>query len=415
MDETTIILRFLLAAALGALIGLERQVAYGTESKSFSGLRTFALYATWGTGAALLGAEIGQAAFGVAAAGFVGLLVVEYYTLTTRGDTGTTTEAASFAAFMIGVLVWMEHQVPALALAVGVAALLRSKVWIHGVVGRFTDEDLRALLRFGVLTAVILPLVPNRDMGPFEAINPFEIWLMVVFVAGIGLAGYIALRALGPRGLAPTGLLGGLVSSTAVTLGFARMSRRSPEVTGSLAAGILGASGLMYVRVLIEAFVVEPDLGRRLAIPLASLFVAVIGTGAVMWWRSTRHGEVDPELQIRNPVTITSALQFGVLYGVVVFVAKALIDNVSQASLSVVGAVSGINDVDAITLATANFVRNGTVPVDTGAKAVMAAVVVNTLVKGGLALVLGSRSLGFRVVAVLGPAAAAGAVVWLLI
>lgn len=415
VDETTVILRFLLAAALGALIGLERQVARGSESMAFSGMRTFALYAVWGAGAAFMGAEIGQAAFAVAAAGFVALLVVEYYSKARGGGTGTTTEAASFAAFLIGVLVWSEHEVPALALAVGVAALLQSKVWIHGVVGRFTDEDLRALLRFGVLTAVILPLVPNRNLGPFEAINPFEIWLMVVFVAGIGLAGYVALRALGPRGLAPTGLLGGLVSSTAVTLGFARMSRRSPEVTGSLSAGILAASGVMYARVLIEAFVVEPQLGRRLIIPLSALFVAVIGSAAVTWRRSARHDAADSDLKLRNPVTIASALQFGALYGTVVFVAKALIDNVSQASLSAVGAVSGINDVDAITLATANFVRSGTVPVDTGAKAVMAAVAVNTIVKAGLSMVLGSKSLGIRVAAILVPAAVGAGAAWFLV
>lgn len=415
MDAPEIILRFLLAAALGALIGLERQVAHGEESPTFAGMRTFALYALWGAGGALMGQEIGQAAFAVVAAGFVALLVTEYWFIAGTGDRGTTTEAASFAAFVIGVLVWLDHEVAALALAVGVALLLQSKVWIHGVVGRFTDEDLRAVLRFGVLTAVILPLVPDRDMGPFDAINPFEIWLMVVFVAGIGLAGYIALRALGPRGLAPTGLLGGLVSSTAVTLGFSRMSRRSPEVTNSLAAGILGASGLMYARVLVEAFVVEPGLGRALVVPLGVLFVAVVGTALVTWWRTTRDHAVDSDLRVGNPVTITNALQFGAVYGLVVFVAKALIDNVSQASLSGVGAVSGINDVDAITLAAANFVRDGTVPVDTGAGAVLAAVVVNTLVKAGLAFALGSRALGLRVAAVLVPAAAGGAVAWLLV
>jgi uncharacterized membrane protein (DUF4010 family) len=415
MDASEVILRFLLAAALGALIGLERQVAQGEDSKAFAGMRTFALYSAWGAGAGFLGDEIGAAAFAVAAAGFVSLLVTEYFFIARGGDRGTTTEAAAFAAFVIGVLVWAEYEVPALALAVGVAALLRSKVWLHGLVGRFTDEDLRAFLRFGVLTAVILPLVPDRNMGPFDAINPFEIWLMVVFVAGIGLAGYVALRALGPKGLAPTGLLGGLVSSTAVTLGFSRMSRRSPEVTGSLAAGIVGASGLMYGRVLIESFVVEPDLGRRLLVPLAALFAGVVGTALVMWWRSTRHDEVDSGLEVHNPVTITSALQFGALYGAVVFMAKALIDNVSQNSLSAVGAISGINDVDAITLAAANFVRDGTVPVGTGAQAVMAAVVVNTVVKAGLATVLGTRALGIRVAAVLGPAAAGGVVAWVLL
>jgi uncharacterized membrane protein (DUF4010 family) len=134
-----------------------------------------------------------------------------------------------------------------------------------------------------------------------------------------------------------------------------------------------------------------------------------------MWWRSTRHDEVDSGLKVRNPVTITSALQFGALYGAVVFVAKALIDNVSPTSLSAVGAISGINDVDAMTLAAANFVRDGTVPVGTGAQAVMAAVVVNTVVKAGLAMVLGTKALGIRVATVLGPAAAGGVVAWVLL
>lgn len=415
MDGTTVIVRFLLAAALGGLIGLERQVTYGGETRAFSGMRTFALYSVWGTGAALMGQEYGSAAFAVVTGGFVALLIAEYYWLARNGDTGTTTEAASFAAFVIGVLVWREHAVPALALAVGVAILLQSKGWIHGAIRRFTDEDLRALLRFGVLTAVILPLVPDRDMGPFEAINPFEIWLMVVFVAGIGLAGYVALRLLGPKGLAPTGLLGGMVSSTAVALGFSRMSRRSPEVTGALVAGILGASALMYPRVLVEAWVIEPAVGRRLVVPLAALFVGVLGSALVMWRQSAKGDEVEADFEVRNPVTVTSALQFGAFYGAVVFVAKALVDRVSEASLTVVGAVSGINDVDAITLATSNLVRGGSISAPAATDAILAAVVVNTLAKAGLAFAFGTRALGIRVGAVLAPAAAGGVVALLLL
>lgn len=414
MENGEIILRLLLALALGALIGLERQVGRGADSHAYSGLRTFALYGLWGAAAALFGREFGAAAFAVTAAAFSGLLLVEYWIVGTKGDTGTTTEAASFAAFVAGALAWDGHEVPAVALAVGVAALLQSKVWIHGVVSRFSDEDLRAVLRFGVLTAVILPLVPDEAIGPFDAINPFEIWLMVVFVAGIGLAGYIALRALGPKGLAPTGLLGGLVSSTAVTLGFSRMSRRSPQVTDALAAGVLAASGLMYVRVLIEAAVVAPDVARDLVVPLAGLFVFVEGAAALCWWRAGR-SEIDPDLKVRNPVTIPAALQFGLLYGAVAFAAAALIDRVSQSSLSIVAAVSGINDVDAITLAASNLVRDGQVPAEVGAQAVLAAVAVNTLVKAGLAVALGTRAFGVRVAAVLGVAAAGAGAAWFLL
>ncbi len=414
MDDADLMIRLGLALALGALIGLERQVGRDPEDRRLAGMRTFALYGLWGSAAAYVGDEFGVAGFAAAAAAFGGLLLLDYWALARGGDVGTTTEAAAFAAFVCGVLVWHERAVPAVALAVVVAALLHSKAWLHRVVARFSDEDLAAALRFGVLTAVILPLVPDRKMGPFEAINPFEIWLMVVFVAAIGLAGYIALRALGPKGLAPTGLLGGLVSSTAVTLGFSRMSKRVPEVTDALAAGVLAACGLMYGRVLIEALVIEPSVASRVVVPLVILFGFVEGAAAWWWWHSRRR-QAESGLEMRNPVTIVSALQFGAIYGVVAFAAAVLVDKVSAGSLSLVGAVSGINDVDAITLAASNLVRDGAVEASAGAKAVLAAVAVNTLVKGGLAVVLGSRALGWRVAPILGVAAIGAGVAWALV
>lgn len=292
--------------------------------------------------------------------------------------------------------------------------LLESKAWLHGVVSRFSEQDLLAVLRFGVLTAVILPLVPDRKMGPFDAINPFEIWLMVVFVAGIGLAGYVALRALGPKGLAPTGLLGGLVSSTAVTLSFSRMSKRVPEVTDALAAGVLAGCGLMYVRVLVESLVIYRSVAELILVPLVALFVFVEGVAGWWWWHSRRH-RAESNLEVRNPVTISSALQFGLIYGVVAFAATVLVDKASEASLSIVAAVSGINDVDAITLAATNLVRDGVASPEVGGRAVLAAVAINTLVKAGLAVALGSRHLGLRVAPVLGIAAGGAAVAWALV
>jgi uncharacterized membrane protein (DUF4010 family) len=237
---------------------------------------------------------------------------------------------------------------------------------------------------------------------------------MVVFVAGIGLAGYVALRVLGPKGLAPTGLLGGLVSSTAVTLGFSRMSKRVPEVTDALAAGVLAGCGLMYVRVLIESLVIDRSVAERVVVPLLALFVFVEGAATLWWWHSRRR-QAESHLAVRNPVTVVSALQFGLIYGVVAFAATVLVDRVSEASLSIVAAVSGINDVDAITLAASNLVRDGAVSPGVGAKAVLAAVAVNTLVKAGLAVALGSRRLGARVAPVLAVSAAGAGVAWALV
>ncbi|HUG75653.1 MAG TPA: DUF4010 domain-containing protein [Acidimicrobiia bacterium] len=412
-SSADVIVHALLAAALGGLIGLERQVSMRHVEGSLAGMRTFSLYGLWGLGSAWLGSEFGPAAFAVTAGAFGALIVAEYVVVGKQGATGTTTEAASFVAFLVGVLVWAGFQVAALGIAVGVAALLQSKVWLHGRISAFSGADMRAVLRFGVLTAVILPLVPNRFMGPFEAFNPFQVWRMVVFVAAIGLVGYIALRVLGPRGLGPTGLVGGLVSSTAVTLGFSRMARKKPELSGALGAGILAASGLMYLRVLIWAIALAPALARVLVVPLVGLFFIVEGVAAVVWWRATKRDDAAPDFEIRNPVTLTSALQFGLIYAVVVVAAKGLVDRVSDASLSIVGAISGINDVDAITLATSNFVAEGSVGTAAGAAAVMAAVAVNTVVKGVLATGIGGRALGRVVAPVLAIAGVGAFGVWL--
>lgn len=420
MDGTgQLIQAFAVATALGAIVGLERQVASegDPETDSLAGVRTFALYALWGAGAGWLGDHYGAAGFVVAAAAFGGLLVANYVGVSLRtADWGTTTEAAKLAVFLVGVLVYAEEIVVGLAVAVGTAALLRAKDWLHAKTERFSDEDLRAALQFAVITAIVLPLIPDEDFGPFDAINFRKIWLMVVFVSAIGLVGYAALRLLGRRGLPLTGLFGGLVSSTAVTLGFSKMSRKSDAaMTDALAAGIIAASGLMYARVWVEAAVIDFDLAEELLVPLGLLFLVVEG-GAVWWWLRSRSYRDSGEagFEVSNPLTLSSALQFGALFGVVLFASKALLDRVSEASLNVVGAVSGINDVDAITLSTADLVRNAGLDPAVGARVVLAAVTVNTLVKGAMAVVLGSRQLGVRVGTILGVGAIGGAVAWVL-
>ncbi len=420
-DSGAIVTAFVAAAGLGAIIGLERQVRGEEkdplEADTYAGVRTFALYGAWGAGAGFLGDRFGATAFLVAALAFGALLVANYVGVGARtADWGTTTEAAAFITFIIGTLAWASEWVPAVALAVGTAYLLRSKEFFHGLSRRFSEDDIRAVLQFAAITAVVLPLIPDEEFGPFDAVNPRRIWLMVIFVAGIGLVGYVSLRILGSRGLTLTGLLGGLVSSTAVTLGFARMSKTSPaKLTNALAAGIIAASGLMYGRVLVEAFVIEPELGRRLVVPLLVLFVLVEGA-AVLWWRRSQRGtKGDPDFKLSNPLTLTSALQFGALYGVIIFASKALLDRASEASLNLIGAVSGINDVDAITLSTADLVENSGLDPRVGAQVVLAAVAVNTLVKGGMAVALGNRQLGKSVGATLGVAAMLSGIAWLMV
>jgi uncharacterized membrane protein (DUF4010 family) len=412
---TADVIVFVAAAGFGAVIGLERQTGKHDESVLF-GARTFALYGLWGAFAAYLGQGYGTAALAVAAAGFLALVVAAYVISSRRsGDYGTTTEAAACAAFLTGILAFNEQWVTALAVAIGTAALLRSKEPIHRLTDRFTDEDVRAVLQFGVITALVLPLVPDTDLGPYGAFNPREIWLMVVLISAIGLAGYAALRWLGSKGLVLTGLLGGLVSSTAVTLGYSRMARTGPELSAGLAAGVLAASTVMYPRVLGEAAVVAPSLARSLLIPLAAMGVVVGGAAVYTWLRHGRHDDVDPKLEVKNPLTLGVALGFGLLYAAIVFFSEMLLNEVSVASVQLVGAISGINDVDAVTLSTANLVQEGLDPT-VGARTVLIAVTVNTAVKGGLAWVLGGVGRYRRiVVAALAPAAMVGFVLWTLL
>jgi uncharacterized membrane protein (DUF4010 family) len=402
----------LTAAGLGAVVGLERQIA---DEDAAAGARSFALYCVWGAASGYFGEEFGVAGFAVGAASFGAVVVALYIIGAVEGEAGwgTTTEVASLVTFFVGVLVWGDQVVAAVAMTVGLAALLRSKETLHRIADRFSDDDMRAVLQFGVLTAIVLPLVPDEAYGPFDAFNPRETWLMVVFVAGIGLLGYIAHRMLGTRGLALGGAVGGLVSSTAVSMGFSRMSRLQPGLLPALAAGILGACGLMYPRVLVEASVVAPEMGEKLVWPLLGLF-GIVAAVALWWSFRPTEGAFVEGVKVGNPLTLGSALSFGALYALIVFASKALLERASEASLSVVGAVSGINDVDAITLSTANLVRDGLAP-DVGARVVLIAVTVNTLVKAGMVAVLGTRRLAVTVGVGLVPAAVAGLALWLLI
>ena len=405
---------FLVAAGLGAVIGLERQTAHGDDPDDYAGARTFALYAVLGALGGFAAGEYGPTAWLFWAFAALALVIGSYvFAFRSTGDWGTTTEAASIVTFGVGALVWADEIVVAVALAVGTVALMRAKGSIHSLSRRFSDQDVKAAIQFGVITAIILPLLPDDSYGPFGAFNPREIWLMVVLVSAVGLAGYLGIRVRGTGGLVFTGLVGGLISSTAVTLGFSRMSRAEPGLRHSLIAGILGASGLMYFRVLVLAFVVAPDMAEVLAVPLIGLGIFVVAASVWAWIRANRDDASSDALEVENPLSLSVALQFGALYAAVVFIAKLLLDQFSASALNVIGAVSGINDVDAINLSMANFVNDGLSPTD-GASAVLLAVAVNTLVKAALVAGLGDRKALRTVIAVLGAAATGGLVAWFI-
>lgn len=401
MSGIELVVAFVVGGGLGAAVGLERQVGEGEQR---TGARTFALYGIWGVAAAHVGDLYGGAAFAALALGFFLLVVVSHVLdVQVTGDRGTTTEAAQVATFVVGVLAYRTEWVAAVVLGVATAVILGTKDPVHRFADRVSEEDSRSALQFAVVTGIVLPLVPNEALGPYGAVNPREIWLMVVFVSAIGFVGYLGLRVVGGRSLGLTGVLGGVASSTAVTLGLSRLSRSSDALRPALAAGIVGASALMFPRVLVEAAATAPTLAVRLAPALAVLTI-VTGVVTVWWLRRPVTGSDQAPVAVRNPLTLTVAVQFGALYAVIVLLARVLMAEVSTDSLVVLGAISGLADVDAMTLTAGNLVADG-LEVETGARAVLVATASNTLVKVGLVWGLGTRGLARSVGLVLVPIA----------
>ncbi|MBU0494004.1 MAG: MgtC/SapB family protein [Chloroflexi bacterium] len=395
LSLSELFMRFGVALLLGILVGLEREHAMlEAKTRHYGGLRTFALVALLGCASAML-AETVTPWFLPTSFMIVGALILTTYALSAlRGDKGLTTEVAGLLVFITGALVYWGHIELGAALAVAVTVLLSLKLKLHDLVARFSTDDIYATLKFGIITAIILPILPDQTFGPLDVLNPRNIWLMVVLSSGITFLGYVLLKFAGSQqGIPLAGFLGGLVSSTAVALGFSRQSRaQDPSLTPLFALGILIASSTMFPRVLVEASVVNPQLAATLAIPL----LATAGTGyvicGILWWRHHTAERTEQPVTATNPFELTSALQFGVLFAVILFVAKAAQVYLGDAGVYLSSIFSGLTDVDAITLSMARLSGTAVEPA-VAARAVVLAALANTAVKAGIALALGSPAL----------------------
>jgi uncharacterized membrane protein (DUF4010 family) len=396
--------RFGVALLLGILVGLEREHAMlREETRHYGGLRTFALIALAGAAAAMLAQEVTS---WFLPAGFlmVGALILAAYVISAmRGDEGLTTEIAGLLVFLTGALVYWGHVELGAALAVAITALLTLKPKLQALVARFSTEDIYATLEFGIITAIILPILPDQTFGPLDVLNPRHIWLMVVLSSGITFLGYVLLKFVGTQqGIPLAGLLGGLASSTAVALGFSKQSKdEDPSLTPLFALAILVASTTMFPRVLVETSVVNPVLAEMLAIPL--LITAGVGYAicGFMWWRHRTSDQEKKEVAATNPFELTSALQFGVLFAVILFVAKAAQVYLGDVGVYLSSIISGFTDVDAITLSMARLSGTSVSPT-VAAHAVMLAALSNTFAKGTMAFALGSQALRRYVVLMFG-------------
>jgi len=394
MDNPDLALRFAVALGLGMLIGLERERSKSEEGGA--GVRTFALIALTGAIAGYLGSTLGLDWLALSIFFAVAALIVGQYVVTSlRGDPGITTEISALLAFLLGLLCAHGQLQVAAWIAVAMALLLALKGWLHRLASRINASDVEATLKFGIVTLIILPLVPDHNYGlpPLDVINPYKIWLMVVLISALNFASYLLIKMVGAEhGIGIAGLLGGLASSTAVTLGFSQRSRQQGEDASALALGIVLAWTVMFFRVAIMTSLISWELGRRLAIAVGLLCVTSLG--ACYWlWRRRQQAERGEVKAGNNPFELDEAIKFGLLFGVVVLIAKAAQVYLGDAGLYLAAGIAGLTDVDAITLAMADLAKTDASAIGTAARAIVVAVMANTLTKSGMAIGLGSPEL----------------------
>lgn len=418
MDTVMQFERLGVALALGLLIGLERGWKRRSEAEGtrIAGLRTFGLLGLLGGILALLSHELGPLVLGVGFAALAALLVLVHLQRLRahdEPDRGITSLVAALLAFTLGGLAGVGYIGTAAAAAVVTAFLLNLKPTLHGWLERLSQDEVLAVLKLGLISVVVLPVLPDRGYGPWDALNPWAIWWLVVLIAGISFVGYFSMKVLGPgRGIPLTGLFGGLTSSTATTLSFARMGRRQPALAPILASGIAVAAATMFPRILLEVAVVNPGLLRALAPVIAVVTLLTLLGAALLWWRSPGPAESD-EVALKNPFEIAPALQFAAILAAVLLLAEAARQWFGDTGVLVLAAVSGLTDVDAITLSMARMAGDG-LAADAAVGAILLAAAVNTMVKVILAALLGHIGMALRLAAVLGPALAGGGLVWYL-
>lgn len=388
MPPLDLAVRLAIAALGGAVVGLEREWsghASGPTAR-FAGIRTFTLLGLTGGLAGLLHALDAPIAGSVLLAA-AGALVVAAYVAASIYDVDGTTEVAAFVVLSAGALAGLGQLAVASGLAALTGLLLVEKSRLHALVARVDGADLRAGIRFAAMALVVLPLVPTGPYGPEPGLRPRELWMLVLFFSGLGFLGHVARRAVGPsRGLAVAGALGGVISSTNVTLTFARASREAPADARPLASGILAANLVLVPRVLVATAVLHPGLAAALAprlLPAAALLAAVL----LVSLRGHRDHDDGPSAS-SQPLRVGAALQMAVLFQLVLYAVHAAQAWFGDAGLLATAAALGLTDVDALTVTMARGVAP-TSGVTLAAQAIAVGITANTLLKAGLAIALG--------------------------
>lgn len=407
MEDHDPFVSFAIALGCGLLIGLQREQAAGvdgqTETERLGGIRTYPLYAVAGALGALLARHDGLILQALVFLVLMAPVLIAYAIDVSRDrDRGITTETAFAMAFIIGTIAATEgvagtpvgRWLLALVASVGTMALLALKDPLHRLAALISRDEMVAAVKFLIFAVMVVPFLPDGAFGPLGSFHPFKMGLLVALMAAINFVGYIAVRLLGPgRGLGVAGLVGGLVSSTAVTLSSAGRSRREPGVSRACALAVVLACSVMVVRVMAEVAAVNPSLLGAVARPLSAMLLAGLVASAWLYAHSDAVAASDEPLGVKNPFELGSALKFAALFALVQLAAKVAQQYAGAGGLYAAAALSGLTDVDAITLSLAGLAPGGPDQA-TAVHGILIAVGTNTCAKVAMAFWLGSGAMG---------------------
>ncbi|MFH0834060.1 MAG: MgtC/SapB family protein [Patescibacteria group bacterium] len=394
--DFALLVNLAIAIGLGALVGAEREVTgVGKKARAagleFSGLRTFTLISLLGFASAYLADKLGVWALGGMLLIVGAFLLAEYWR---QNFLGITSEMAALATFLVGAVAFAS---PLIATVIGVAIvlILATKKWIRDFLQHISEPEFLATIKFIIVAFIILPVLPNVAVDPWGIVSPRNAWLMVVFISAISFVGYVLTKVVGSkRGLALTGIVGGLASSTAVASSMASESKRNPKITTPFTIAIILASAVMLVRVGFEVFVLNRALLPQLALSLGMMTAASALVLIFLWQmssRADRRQKSKKGVELSSPFSLSPALKFAAFYVVILFVAHFSNKFFGASGVYATAAFSGLADVDAITISLSRLAGDGSLAAATSVNGITIAVLVNTLVKLSIVQIFGDR------------------------
>ena len=378
---------------IGLMIGLEREYSIHKENDEiFAGARTFPLVALLGFLSGMLSQSISSWIAITSFAGVIALVSISYFALTKKNEIGATTEISFLITFVLGILVYAGKTQEAVACAVMVTLLLSLKFQFKDLLGRFPKRDYLDLVKFLIIASVILPILPDSKFGPYGILNPKEIWYVVVLISGVSFAGYIVTKLVGTqRGIIISGFVGGFVSSTVIAWDFSAKSRQDIQNSNLYAAGIILASTVMFVRILILVYIMNTELGKVLTIPTLILFFTGLIFSYFLSKRKSGGNEVS-DIQFSNPLNLKNAILLTLFFVALQMLIQFVKEESGNSGIYLISGISGLLDLDAISLTLSKFdsdsetIRNSSI-------AILIAAISNTIFKLSIAIFKGHNEL----------------------